>query len=271
MKDYTIMEFPSSRFSTFDVGVIGRKKHHMAALVEVDVTEARKRIREEKLKGKRQISFTAWFLKSLSGVLEKRKDAHAIRYKKNKLIYFDSVDISMPVEKEVNGKPVPIPLLLRNVSEKSISDLFDEIRNAKNKVISDSSDYVLGNKQSGRMMSLFLAMPQWLRLIVWRILLRNPFLVKEQMGSAIVTSVGSVGRYAGWILPKSMHTLAIGLGSIIKKPRVVNDRMEIREILHMTVLLDHDVIDGAPAARFVNELVDVLESGNVNFAPSNRK
>ena len=42
----------------------------------------------------------------------------------------------------------------------------------------------------------------------------------------------------------------------------VADRIEPREILNLTVMLDHDVIDGAPATRFIHRLVDLIESGS---------
>jgi pyruvate/2-oxoglutarate dehydrogenase complex dihydrolipoamide acyltransferase (E2) component len=32
-------------------------------------------------------------------------------------------------------------------------------------------------------------------------------------------------------------------------------------ILNLTVLFDHEVIDGAPAARFTRRLVELIESG----------
>ena len=31
--------------------------------------------------------------------------------------------------------------------------------------------------------------------------------------------------------------------------------------MHVTVSVDHDVVDGAPAARFGNELMNLIESG----------
>jgi pyruvate/2-oxoglutarate dehydrogenase complex dihydrolipoamide acyltransferase (E2) component len=34
-----------------------------------------------------------------------------------------------------------------------------------------------------------------------------------------------------------------------------------RQILHLTLVFDHDVIDGAPAARFTKRLVELIESG----------
>ena len=79
------------------------------------------------------------------------------------------------------------------------------------------------------------------------------------MGTAMVTSVGSVGRIPGWVIPKSMHDLCFALGSVIKKPWVVDDRIEIRDILHLTVLFNHDAVDGGPATRFIAQLVKHIE------------
>lgn len=42
---------------------------------------------------------------------------------------------------------------------------------------------------------------------------------------------------------------------------VKNDNIEIREMMNLTILLDYDVIDGAPMARFVYELVKNIETG----------
>ena len=57
------------------------------------------------------------------------------------------------------------------------------------------------------------------------------------------------------------HTLSIVVGGIARKPGVVDERMEIREYLDMTINFDHDMIDGAPAARFTQQLIDLIESG----------
>jgi pyruvate/2-oxoglutarate dehydrogenase complex dihydrolipoamide acyltransferase (E2) component len=51
------------------------------------------------------------------------------------------------------------------------------------------------------------------------------------------------------------------LGPIAKKSWVVADRIEIRDILHLTVLVDHDVVDGIPAARFAARLATVIQEG----------
>ena len=37
--EFVIVKFPKSRIATFDVGKIGRSKHHVCAFIEVDVTQ----------------------------------------------------------------------------------------------------------------------------------------------------------------------------------------------------------------------------------------
>ena len=57
------------------------------------------------------------------------------------------------------------------------------------------------------------------------------------------------------------HTLQLTLGGIAKKPGAVEDRIEIREYLNVTISIDHDIVDGAPAARFTQRLKEMVESG----------
>ena len=52
-----------------------------------------------------------------------------------------------------------------------------------------------------------------------------------------------------------------GIGSIIKKPAVIDNEIAIREILNVSILIDHDVMDCAPMARFINELRINIENG----------
>ena len=54
---------------------------------------------------------------------------------------------------------------------------------------------------------------------------------------------------SGWGLAPTMHALDVIVGSIAWKPVVVEGRIEPREILNLTMVFDHDVVDGAPAAR----------------------
>lgn len=254
---YKKLHYPKSRVATFDVGKIGNNKHHIAGFVEIDVTGARKKIKD--LRKEKRISFYSWFIKTVSDVVSSQPLSHGLMDNRKRIFVFEDIDIAMPIERNVNGEKVPLALLIKKVNEKSISEIYSEIEKAKNQVISDEGDFVLGEKKSRFMMNLFYSLPQKIRMFFWKKILYNPFKAKESMGTVIITSVSGQINFSGWILPKSMHNLCLGLGSISKKPWVVNNKIEIREILHLTILFDHDVIDGAPAARFINKLVKYLE------------
>ena len=80
----------------------------------------------------------------------------------------------------------------------------------------------------------------------------------------MLTSVGMFGKGGGWgigFLPT--HNLGITVGGINEKPGVHQGQIAIREYLNLTISFDHDIIDGAPAARFASILTETIESGVV--------
>ena len=48
---------------------------------------------------------------------------------------------------------------------------------------------------------------------------------------------------------------------ISQKPGLVDDRIEPREYLTVSVMFDHDAVDGADAARFTGRLAELLTEG----------
>jgi pyruvate/2-oxoglutarate dehydrogenase complex dihydrolipoamide acyltransferase (E2) component len=254
--------YPSSRQLTFDLGRIGLAKHHVKALLEVDVTEPRRLIKQTRHSG-RKISFTAWLIKVIADCVALHPPIAGLNYaKSNKVLVFEDVDISIVVEKHVNGSLVPLPYVIRKADKKNLSQIQEEIESAKSQVVGSEGDYVVGEEYNTTGMKLFVALPQWLRLILMRLLvLGDPQRTKNLMGTVMITTVGMVGHTRGWIVPFSMHPLCLALGSLNEQPAIFRGEIQKREILHLTVLIDHDVIDGVPAARFVDDLVKKLQSG----------
>ena len=258
---HQVSPYPASRIATVDLGQVALRKHHIAGLLEVDVTNALTRLKEQS-KAKQGVSFFAWFVKLIGAVVAENRYVHAMSRGKKSTVVFDDVDISIVVERKVEGVRVPLPLVIRRANEKSVDDIYTEIRAAQKQAILNEGNYVLSeNRVSRSAMKLYYALPQRLRLFLLNRILRNPFRRKNMMGTVMVTSIGSAGTLPGWIIPKAMHNLCFALGSIVKKPRVVENEIRIRDILHLTILFDHDVVDGIPAARFAARLVERIEEG----------
>ncbi|MDD8013792.1 MAG: 2-oxo acid dehydrogenase subunit E2 [Acidobacteriota bacterium] len=258
-RGYNTIEFPRSRIATFDIGAISKTKHYVCALLEFNVANARKKIKEARKIRNERISFTGWLLKVIGETIHQHKEVAAFLYGRRKLIIFDDVDISIVVEKDLDGYKVPIPLVIRKANEKSAAAITAEIENAKTEKFSGGRTVL--NQKANLLERAYYILPGALRRLAWRSMLCHPRFVFRKMGNVVFTSVGMIGQINGWFMQTSVHPLSFGIGSITQKPVAVGTEIKIGEVLHMTVLIDHNVVDGAPMARFVDSLTKNIEAG----------
>ena len=251
-------KIPQSRIATFDVYSAGLGKHHVSALLEFDVTESRRKLSDLRKSGT-HISFNGWLIKAISKALEQYPAAASFLHSKKKLITFKEHNISFMVEKQSGDQKVPLPMVLESVNSKSALEITREIEKVKNQDIS-KEDIVLAQKPKFYE-KVYYHLPGFLRRAFWRYLLNHPRVAYRKMGNVSITSPGMMGKINGWFIHRSIHPVSFGIGSILKKPAVVNNEIQVREILNVTVLIDHDVIDGAPMVRFLKELTKNIEEG----------
>lgn len=249
---YQTRPFPRVRALMVDGGRMGRQKHLVHGLVEMDVTVPRRILREHKARTGETVSFTAFAMACVGRAVDMNKHMHAYRNWRNQLVIFDDVDINTLFEVEVDGKPMIRPHTVRAVNKKSLRALHDEIRAFQAGHHASRESSFIGS---------FVLLPGFVRRLFYWVLFKNPHYLKDIMGTVAMTGVGMFGTGGGWAIPVPNHTLQITLGGIAEKPGVVEGRIEIREFLSVTVTIDHDIIDGAPAARFTQRLKTLVESG----------
>lgn len=235
-----------------DGGQMGRRKHTVHGLVEFDITRAREKLRQHRIRTGQALSFSAFFLACLGNAIDQDRQMHAYRNWRNQLILFDDVDVNMLFEVEADGEKVIRPHILRGVNHKSIREIHEEIR-----------AFQAGHEssQESTFIDWFVRLPGFVRRFFLWAMFKNPQLIKDYYGTVLVTSIGMFGTGTGWGIPVSNHSLQLTLGGVGEKPGVVNHRIEVRKYLSVTVTFDHDVIDGAPAARFMQCLKDRIEKG----------
>jgi pyruvate/2-oxoglutarate dehydrogenase complex dihydrolipoamide acyltransferase (E2) component len=90
----------------------------------------------------------------------------------------------------------------------------------------------------------------------------HPQWVKRFGGTVGMSSVGMFGPGGGWGIPIAPPTLMVTVGGIATKPRYINGTLEPRELLDVTISVDHAIVDGAPAARFARRLTDLIEQAD---------
>jgi pyruvate/2-oxoglutarate dehydrogenase complex dihydrolipoamide acyltransferase (E2) component len=253
---YKVVPFPKMRRLVIDSGWIGSRKNIIHGLIEVDVTKARQYLREYKARTGESLSFTAFIITCLGQAVETNNTVHAYRNWRNQFIIFDDVDVTTIIESEINGQVFPFTYVIRATNKRSFRDIHEEIR-----AIQVGPGNGVGSKSKRRYWATFLSLPTFIRHLVYRIGTKSPHLWKRAGGTVVVTSVGMFTKGSGWGISNSGYTLSITLGGIAEKPGVVDGQITIREYLSMTISFDHDVVDGAPAARFTHRLKELIERG----------
>lgn len=250
---FSVKPFPRIRRLMVDGGRMGRQKHIIHGLVELDVSLPRRLIREHKARTGETLSFTAYISACLGKALDGNRQMHAYRSWRDQLVIFDEVDLNTLFEVEVEGRKIITPHILRAVNKKSFRQIHDEIRTFQTayKASAESS-----------FIRWFVLLPAFIRrgFLWW--MFRNPAMLKSTFGTVSMTAVGMFASGGFWAIPVPNHTLQVTLGGIAEKPAVIAGQIEVREFLSVTLSLDHDLVDGAPAARFAQQLKELIESGS---------
>jgi pyruvate/2-oxoglutarate dehydrogenase complex dihydrolipoamide acyltransferase (E2) component len=233
--------------------------HWMIGLLEVDVTVARQFIAEHEARTGEALSFTGFLVYCLARAVDENKEVQAYLKGRKQLVMFDDVNVGLMVEHKAGEKTALMGHTIQGAQRKTYREIHQEIRTAQSEPVPPSR-----------------GMPTWFRtamLLPWPLsklvkalmgiaTRRDPRIRVSASGTVVVTAVGMFGKgHSGWGIALTPVSLSLVVGSIAWKPAVVEGRVEPREILNLTVLFDHEVVDGAPATRFVRRLVELIESG----------
>ncbi len=258
-ESFELRPFPRGRHDIVDALEVGVRRHMVHALLELDVTVPRRRLREGEARTGERLSFTAFIVATLARAIEADRRLHAYRDWRGRLVLFDDVDVVTLVESEVDG--IAVPHVIRGANGRTVREIHEEIRLVQAKPAASA-------QRSGALVRLSTLTPGFLRRLFFRALRRQPRWLKRAAGTTLVTSVGMFGMGAGWAVGIApLHTLCLTIGGVATKPGIVDGRIEPREYLAVTASVDHDIVDGAPAARFAKVFRELIESGAVLDVP----
>lgn len=254
-----VVPFRSERNATLDTLRWAKKRLTVPVLLEVDVTEARRAIQDARRETGSGLSFTAWVISCVARAAAEHPRIHAIRRGRRELVLFDEVDVAVLIERDLeggdSGETLPMPAVVRRAEQRRAQEIHREIRNAQAAHVSQGSSSI-GGPVPAWVQALFFNLPAWTRdLLFWRWLLRSPTRIKKTMGTVVVTATGMAARgVLSWGIPLSLHPLSVGVGGIARRSTPAGER----EMLALTILFDHSVIDGAPVGRFVGRLHELM-------------
>lgn len=257
-KRHTVAAFPPERNPIVDILRQAKKRHHVYGLSSLDATVVLDTLRQIGERTGETPSLTAYVVWGVARAVAENPQMHAIR-RGRKLYLFEDVDVSTIIERETDdGLKLPVTLIVRKANAKTFAQIHAEIRRAQTQRLQGMS---LGESAEAKQASRFARLPGFVRALVWWWMRRNPAFFKAMLGTVNVTAVGMFGPEGGWGFAHSIWPISIVIGGIARRPGVVGDRIEIRQYLDASIGIDHEVVDGAPVARFARRLVQRFESG----------
>lgn len=175
----------------------------------------------ERLKEKGQrVSITAMVVKAVAKALEEYPMLNST-VDGDKIIVYEDVNVGVAVSLP-DGLVVPV---IRNANKKSLLEISNEIEKLSKKAREEglSPEDVVG-------------------------------------GTFTVSNLGAkdVEFFVPIINPP--QSAILGVGTLSKRPVVVNDRIEVRPTIYLSLVFDHRVVDGVPASEFLGKVKRNLES-----------
>jgi len=253
---YQALPFSMNRRLVAAVASNGRRQNNIQALTEVDITVPLQLIEQHREQNGEKLSLTAYIVACLAQAVSEHPHINAVR-RGNRLIQLDDVGIGVVVEREIDGEIMPENMGLQAAQRKTYRQICDQIRGAQ-----AEQDAGMG-ALSGITWVRFV--PAFLFHLFIRLASKNLYMLKR-FGVVGVTAVGMFcpKDQATWMIPLvGGATVAVAVGGIVNRPQMKNHQLENRRNLCLTFTFNHDIVDGAPAARFVTRFSELLSSGEL--------
>jgi pyruvate/2-oxoglutarate dehydrogenase complex dihydrolipoamide acyltransferase (E2) component len=249
----TVRPFPSSRRLVTAAVRAGRRISPMLGLFDVDVTIARRLLAQDDP----PLSLTAFVVASVGRAAAAHPQVHAYRDWRGRLVEHRHVDVQTLIEVPTSQGPFGLVHVVRDADVRSVAEISAEMRAVKSDATSTRTGRLLNTVAPtvGRIPGLFRAM--------YAAMSRSRR-VRLATGTVQVTAIGMFADGGGFaIAPPTLVSLAIVVGGVSRRPRVVEDGIEVRDVLDLTVTIDHNVVDGAPATRFGADLRRLMHTAAV--------
>jgi len=174
----------------------------------------------KKLREKFQVSYTDVLVKAVAEALTEHSVMNST-LEKDQIKIFEDVNVGVAVATEA-GLVVPV---IHNADKKSLKEVASALKELVEKA-------------------------------------REGKLTREELsgGTFTITNLGMFGVDTFTPIINPPETAILGVGRIVEKPVVVDKKIVVKPVMQLSLSFDHRVMDGAPAAQFLQKLKEIIEN-----------
>jgi hypothetical protein len=246
---YAVTPFPAGRRVVLDVLQAATHRLCVHALVEFDVTEARRRLAD----APKHVSWTGFVVATVGRAVAVHPELNC-RPAGRRIVRFPRIDVAVTVEHLGAPDAAPTPVTIRSADQASPAQVTAALEHAK-------QQRPVGRPGRGR--PLRSRLPGPLRRGALRLVAATPRGAAAFGPCVGVTSLGMFGGGGGWAVPLAPLTLVVTVAGVVERPVARDGQVVVRPQLPLTLSFDHGIVDGAPAARFAETLRTFVESAAV--------
>jgi len=173
-----------------------------------------------RLREEMQLSYTEMLVKTVAAALRKHSILNAT-LDGEKIRVFEDINVGVAVATE-NGLVVPV---IRNADRKSLKETASILKELVEKAVQGK-------------------------------------LTKEDLtgGTFTITNLGMYGVDLFIPIINPPETAILGLGRVVEKPVAANGQVKVKPVMQLSLVYDHRIVDGAPAAKFLQTVRQILET-----------
>jgi pyruvate/2-oxoglutarate dehydrogenase complex dihydrolipoamide acyltransferase (E2) component len=233
------------------INVIGEKSVPTYMFVDVDASWM-ENLRQKYSKRGLKITATAILLKAIAIAQRTHPMSRTTALPWGRTAVLHDIVAGFTVERFVESHPAVFFGAIEKPDSKPLEEIAKELKEYGQAPMKDIEQLDVQNR--------FNNMP-WLfrRFILW-LGMRYPAVRLRYMGATVgISSLGKLGIKG--LIPPCVSTSTFGVGAVEERPVVKDGKIEIRPMFTLILNFDHNLIDGAPAARFLNDIIALLEGG----------
>ncbi|HEY9784925.1 MAG TPA: 2-oxo acid dehydrogenase subunit E2 [Candidatus Obscuribacterales bacterium] len=248
--NFSLSKLARCRWNLLDmINIVGQSSVPTYLFYEIDMTwveNLRARLKEMGHK----MTVTAILLKAIGIAQRWHPASRQAMLPFGRTVTFNDIVAGFTVERFINSQPAVFFGAIHKPDEKPLLQIAEELRAYGEEEVSKVPQLAIED--------MFNNMPWLIRRIILWFGLRYPKIRLKYLGATFgVSSLGKFGCKA--LIPPCVSTSTFGIGEVEQRPVVVNGAVEVRHMMTITLNFDHRLIDGAPAARFLQDVKRLLE------------
>ncbi len=250
--NFSLSRLPSSRRTVVDLlRIVGSNAVPAYIVIDLDMSWVNSLIDGMRNRGER-LTVTSILLKAIGMAQQNHPLSRTELTPVGKTVTYHDIVGGITIERDVEGQKTVFFGEIESPDTKSIYEIADELREYSKVAIKKSA--VL------RLQSIFAAFPYFLRFSILKLGIAFPFLrLQCQKATFGLTSLGKFGMNT--VLSPCICTSTFAVGTIEDRVTAKDNILSIRSMMTVSFSFDHRVIDPSSAARFVNDVRQLMEGG----------